>query len=60
MIIDELVYKIRQQFGYTPTAEQEHALHIFAMFLTDRDSHSVMVMGSAGTENITCRCHSAQ
>lgn len=50
MIIDELVYKIRQQFGYTPTAEQEHALHIFAMFLTDRDSHSVMVMrGSAGT-----------
>ena len=50
MIIDELLYKIRQQFGYTPTAEQEHALHIFAMFLTDRDSHSVMVMrGSAGT-----------
>jgi len=50
MIIDELVYKIRQQFGYTPTAEQEHALHIFAMFLTDRDSHAVMIMrGSAGT-----------
>ncbi len=50
MIIDELLYKIRQQFGYTPTAEQEHALHIFAMFLTDRDSHAVMIMrGSAGT-----------
>lgn len=45
MIIDELLYKIRQQFGYTPTAEQEHALHIFAMFLTDRDSHAVMIMG---------------
>lgn len=50
MIIDELKYKILQQFGFPPTQEQAHALKVFAEFLTDRDPHAVMILrGSAGT-----------
>lgn len=50
MIIDELKYKILQQFGFPPTQEQAHALEVFAEFLTDRDPHAVMILrGSAGT-----------
>ena len=50
MIIDELKYKILQQFGFPPTQEQAHALEVFAEFLTDRDPHAVMILrGCAGT-----------
>lgn len=54
MIIDELKYKILQQFGFRPTQEQAHALEVFAEFLTDRDPHAVMILrGSAGTGKTT-------
>ena len=54
MIIDELKYKILQQFGFPPTQEQAHALKVFAEFLTDRDPHAVMILrGSAGTGKTT-------
>ena len=54
MIIDELKYKILQQFGFPPTQEQAHALEMFAEFLTDRDPHAVMILrGSAGTGKTT-------
>lgn len=54
MIIDELKYKILQQFGFPPTQEQAHALEGFAEFLTDRDPHAVMILrGSAGTGKTT-------
>ena len=54
MIIDELKYKILQQFGFPPTQEQAHALEVFAEFLTDRDPHAVMILrGSAGTGETT-------
>ena len=54
MIVDELKYKILQQFGFPPTQEQAHALEVFAEFLTDRDPHAVMILrGSAGTGKTT-------
>ncbi len=54
MIIDELKFKILQQFGFPPTQEQAHALEVFAEFLTDRDPHAVMILrGSAGTGKTT-------
>ncbi len=54
MIIDELKYKILQQFGFPPTQEQAHALEVFAEFLTDSDPHAVMILrGSAGTGKTT-------
>lgn len=54
MIIDELKYKILQQFGFPLTQEQAHALEVFAEFLTDRDPHAVMILrGSAGTGKTT-------
>ena len=54
MIIDELKYKILQQFGFPPTQEQAHALEVFAEFLTDRDPHTVIILrGSAGTGKTT-------
>ena len=50
MIVDELKYKILQQFGFPPTQEQANALDVFAQFLTDRNPHCVMILrGSAGT-----------
>lgn len=50
MIQQELVFQIRQSFGFLPTADQEKALQTFASFLTDRDDRAVMIMrGSAGT-----------
>ena len=50
MIIDELKYKILQQFGFPPTQEQANALDVFARFLTDRNPQVVMILrGSAGT-----------
>jgi len=54
MITDELTYRIREAFGHVPTAEQEHSMHVFAQFMTDRHEEAVMVMrGSAGTGKTT-------
>ena len=50
MIVDELKYKILEQFGFPPTPEQANVLDVFARFLTDRNPHAVMILrGSAGT-----------
>ena len=50
MLHDELVYQIRQSFGFEPTLDQNHALITFASFITDGDDRAVMIMrGSAGT-----------
>lgn len=50
MIQDELTYRILQEFHFTPTADQLHALRTFSTFLYDRDPHAVMILrGSAGT-----------
>ena len=50
MVVDELKYKILQQFGFPPTLEQANALDVFARFLTDRTPQVVMILrGSAGT-----------
>jgi len=54
MITDELKYRIRSAFPYEPTGEQEHAIDVFARFMTDRHEQAVMVMrGSAGTGKTT-------
>ena len=54
MIQDELKYRILHTFGFTPTSEQEHALDVFSLFMTDRTEHVVMIMrGSAGTGKTT-------
>jgi tRNA A37 threonylcarbamoyladenosine biosynthesis protein TsaE len=54
LIGDELKYRIREAFGYAPTADQERAMQTFALFLTDRSPQSVMVLrGSAGTGKTT-------
>ena len=50
MVVDELKYKILQQFGFPPTQEQANALDVFARYLTDRNPQVVMILrGSAGT-----------
>ncbi|KGI59448.1 ATP-dependent RecD-like DNA helicase [Prevotella sp. S7 MS 2] len=50
MISDEIKYEIVQAFGFEPTADQCHALNVFAQFLTDRSPEAVMILrGSAGT-----------
>ena len=54
MIIDEFKYRIRETLGLVPTAEQEHAIDVFSMFMTDRDDHVAMILrGSAGTGKTT-------
>ena len=54
MIADELKYRIRLSFGMPPTVEQERAISVFADFMADRDSRTVMVLrGSAGTGKTT-------
>ena len=54
MIQDELTYRIRQTFGFMPTAEQERAIEVFSRFMTDRAEHVVMILrGSAGTGKTT-------
>ena len=54
MIQDELIYRIRERFGFEPTMAQERALEVFAQFMTDRAEHVVMILrGSAGTGKTT-------
>ena len=54
MINDELKYRILQSFGFPPTVEQERALDVFSLFMTDRSDHVVMILrGSAGTGKTT-------
>lgn len=54
MIADELKYRIRNAFGFTPTAEQERAIEVFTQFMTDRHEQALMILrGSAGTGKTT-------
>ena len=54
MINDELKYRIHSAFEHIPTAEQEHAINVFSLFMTDRHEQTVMVLrGSAGTGKTT-------
>ena len=50
MINEELKYRILQNFGFEPTADQIHAVDTFARFMTNRDERAAMILrGSAGT-----------
>lgn len=50
MPIDSLIFQIRQQFGFQPTADQEHAICEFASFVADSSPSALMILrGSAGT-----------
>lgn len=54
MISDEFKFRIREAMGMVPTVEQEHAIDVFSLFMTDRDDHVVMILrGSAGTGKTT-------
>lgn len=54
MLTDEYIYRITAALGLTPTAEQQHAIDVFARFMACRDSDVVMVLrGSAGTGKTT-------
>ncbi len=54
MIIDELSYRIHQQFAFEPTAEQRAAIGEFCRFLSDRHDRVTMILrGSAGTGKTT-------
>ena len=54
MISDELRYRIRNEFGHKPTAEQGKAIETFCQFITDRSAEAVMILrGSAGTGKTT-------
>ena len=54
MINDELKYRIHSAFEHIPTAEQEHAIDVFSLFMTDRHEQAVMILrGSAGTGKTT-------
>ena len=54
MISDELKYRIREALGVTPTEEQEHAIDVFSLFMSDRNDQVVMILrGSAGTGKTT-------
>ncbi len=50
MIADEIAFRVRGEFPFEPTGEQDRAISEFAAFMTDRDPHGAMILrGSAGT-----------
>lgn len=54
MITDELKYRIRSALVHVPTPEQENAINVFSVFMTDRHEQSVMILrGAAGTGKTT-------
>lgn len=54
MLVDELIYQIRQDFQLPPTKEQGDAMHAFARFVCDRQPYVAMILrGSAGTGKTT-------
>ena len=54
MISDEFKYRIREALGVVPTAEQEHAIDVFSLFMSDGDENVAMILrGSAGTGKTT-------
>ena len=54
MISDEFKYRIREALGVVPTAEQEQAIDVFSLFMSDGDENVVMILrGSAGTGKTT-------
>ena len=54
MISDEFKYRIREALGVVPTAEQEQAIDVFSLFMSDSDENVVMILrGSAGTGKTT-------
>ena len=54
MVSDEFKYRIRESLRVVPTIEQEHAIDVFSLFMSDRDDHVVMILrGSAGTGKTT-------
>ena len=55
MISDEFKYRFREALGMVPTAEQEHAIDVFSLFMTDR-SNSVRLLPT-GRKNGNPHCH---
>ncbi len=54
MIGNELKYRIRSALSLLPTREQEHAIDVFTLFMTDRHEQVAMIIrGSAGTGKTT-------
>ena len=54
MVSDEFKYRIREALGVVPTAEQEQAIDVFSLFMSDGDENVVMILrGSAGTGKTT-------
>ena len=54
MVSDEFKYRIREALGVVPTAEQEQAIDVFSLFMSDSDENVVMILrGSAGTGKTT-------
>ncbi len=54
MMTDGVIQQIKTSLGKTPTAEQEHALAVFRLFMGSPNKRSVMIMrGSAGTGKTT-------
>lgn len=53
MIIDEFLYRIRQQMAFEPTREQAQAMMTFARFLACRQDAVMIMRGAAGTGKTT-------
>lgn len=50
MIQDFLIDKIKEKLGFSPTNDQQEALHLMVQFMYDRDPHSLFILkGYAGT-----------
>ena len=54
MPIDSLIFQISQQFGLSPTSDQQRAIQRFARFMADPSPSAMMILrGSAGTGKTT-------